>query len=751
METIVETIVSPDISITKTEVFDIAFARQLLNNKDIAKDDRDKLRRYVKGAEKGNKHITTYKLGKNCKSEFLGRLVALKGEGLQCLQKDIRNGIAHQYYHDIDMVNAQPNILAQYCEKQGWKCDAIRKYVSQREELLSELCEALNIQRWEAKERVIALFYGSNNANDLTDFFKDELLPELRRIMENNFKFNVEKLKWLGNQPNRVGKGLAYILQTEERTCLLAMDRSLTKNGRSMDVFIHDGGLVQKKEGEQTLPTELLRKVEADVKRDTGYSVQLLVKPMKSLFEKQDDEDEDLIDEDVIIDDLYAAKQFIDMMGDSIIYCEGQIYIYDSGIYSNDDELLNRKISDANLIFKQKGSNGIITFNYSGMAKKTQELKKKLTSVLPIQDDFMIKGRNKACHKLLFKNGIYDFKTNTFNKEFDKSVVFSYRIPRDYKDDVACEDIDFINKTFFEDPFNNTETPAIFKHYLMRGLIGDYRAKKFLVVLGDTNSSKGTLTNFLEYVFSGFVKMFNPNQIILKRETNASRDLSFALDIANSRLAVSSEMKMLEGLAIDGNLMKTIVSGGDTLVARRLYKEEERFVNYSMPILFANDLPPFSPVDTAIRERLVVIQYDYSFVDEPKTEFEKKGNPQIKDIIQTEKYADAFIHLILKEYYKWEENQFKPPTLPKYLLEERNTMARVTELKPIIEERYEITGNEEDCISCSEILKHLKDNEISMSDTKLGRELSKLGLGKKVVKLDKKAVMCRSGLKLRVD
>jgi phage/plasmid-associated DNA primase len=742
-------ILSADISYTKTEIFDCEFARQLLNNKDIAKEDRDKLRRFVKGSEKGNRHITTYKLGKDCKHEFLGRLIALKGESLQALPKDIRHAISNQFYHDIDMVNAQPTILYQYCEKQGWKCDAIKKYVSQREELLNEICESLNVQRWEAKDRVISLFFGSMNISGLPSFFNDELLPEIRSIMHNNYKVNNDKLKFLAKQPNHVGKALAYILQTEERTCLLAMDRSLSRNKRNLDVYIHDGGLVLKKENETTLSADLIQKIEQDVLKETGYKIQLIVKPMKTSFSKEDI-DENLIDESISINDKFAALKFIEFMGDNLVYCKGILYIYDQGLYSSKEEVLDRHISKANLIFKQKGLTNIVTFDYSGSYKKKADMKRMLLCELVSQDTFMDVGREKACYKLLFQNGIFDFKSNSFNKEFDKTIVFDHRIPHDYYDDPLAEDVDFVNKTLFEDPFMNTETPTIFKHYLMRGIVGDYRAKKFLAVLGNTNSSKGTITNFFEYVFGSVVSTFNSNELIIKRESNSSRDLSFALDFCNSRLAISSEIKLIEGCKIDSNLMKNLVSGGDSIKARRLYKENETFVNYAMPILFANDLPDFAPIDDAIRERLIVIQYDYSFVNNPNPEnqFEKQGNANIKNILQQQKYANAFISMIMQEYNKWEENDFKEPILPKYLLEDRNTMAKVSNIKTLLEEQYVITQNEDDYIPSTDLQKFFKDNEVVMSDTKLGKELTKLGMGSKLIKIDKKVVRCRTGIKI---
>jgi hypothetical protein len=48
------------------------------------------------------------------------------------------------------------------------------------------------------------------------------------------------------------------IFQTEERKMLMVLDAFLTFKGRYMGVFIHDGGLVEKLEGETKFPEELL-------------------------------------------------------------------------------------------------------------------------------------------------------------------------------------------------------------------------------------------------------------------------------------------------------------------------------------------------------------------------------------------------------------------------------------------------------------------------------------------------------------
>ena len=286
-----ELMLSPDTSITKTEVFDVDFARWIVENKSIPKDDRMLVSRYLKNRVRGNEHDTTYKLGKHCKGEFLGRFCAIRSESLQCFPRDIRNALAHKYYWDIDMINAQPTLLVQLCEKNGWVCDALKRYVEQREELLTLICDTCTIERWEAKDRVVAMLFGGGVDSSMPDFFREDFYTEMRAIMKNNW--TAGSFKWLEKQPNHHGKAIAYTLQTEERKCLLAIDKALAKKKRSLDVLIHDGGLVRKKPTETAFPEPILREVEKEVLTETGYKISLAVKPMTTSLEMETDNGDD--------------------------------------------------------------------------------------------------------------------------------------------------------------------------------------------------------------------------------------------------------------------------------------------------------------------------------------------------------------------------------------------------------------------------------------------------------------------------
>lgn len=292
-ETILETtaVTSPDTSITKTEKFNAARLAQLLNSPNI--NDADK--RILRGIKKGTHNLcffnTTYKLGKKVKMDLLGRYYAVNGIGGQTLPHDIRSALYAAFYYDVDIFNAQPTILSQYCKKIGFACNALTEYVENRDARIGEVCEFIGCNRDEAKRRITQIVFGGS-ADGMPEFFSTAFSAELKTIRQNIWDTHKEKFKSLAKQPNFLMSAMAHVLQTEETKCLLAMDMSFAKNGYSMDVLIHDGGLVARKDNETELPESILRKVEEDVLASTGYSVKLVIKPMETTIEFQDEKDE---------------------------------------------------------------------------------------------------------------------------------------------------------------------------------------------------------------------------------------------------------------------------------------------------------------------------------------------------------------------------------------------------------------------------------------------------------------------------
>ena len=276
---------SADMSITKEEIIDVNALAVLSKTDDLSAEDHAKLRALKRKLVRGRYLDSTYKLGKNMKAaeSDMGRLCVLRGIGLQAMGRQIRGALAMANYHDVDIECAHPTLCLQVCKKQGISCEAQEEFIANRTRYINELCEHLQVDKGRVKERINALYFGFASASEgMPEFFTSRLHPELMKARELIVGLAewTEHIKFLRGKENRMGRALSYIMQTIERSCLLEMDASATRNKRSLDVFIHDGGLIRKLDGEKVFPVELLRAFEDDIFNKTGFKVVLAVKPL---------------------------------------------------------------------------------------------------------------------------------------------------------------------------------------------------------------------------------------------------------------------------------------------------------------------------------------------------------------------------------------------------------------------------------------------------------------------------------------
>jgi hypothetical protein len=213
----------------------------------------------------------TYKLSaKKAGALGWGRYYGNVGS-LEQLEKEVRGTLCHEYYYDIDIVNCHFVLLSQYARtKYGKDLPEVDKYISNREEFLSKI----GGNRDDAKTEVIRILYGGLTNNDF-------LLP-LSRETRAFSKFLskqpdlVELFESLKHEKNIYGSFLSFILQEEEKQCMLAMKESLEKQGWSVDVLAYDGVMIRK-EGK---PFPDLKTTMADVLTTTGYDISLVQKEM---------------------------------------------------------------------------------------------------------------------------------------------------------------------------------------------------------------------------------------------------------------------------------------------------------------------------------------------------------------------------------------------------------------------------------------------------------------------------------------
>lgn len=760
--------VNVDEVLHKYETYDAEVMDALLTRTDsFSKRDLGNLGRYKRGRRNGNEVEVIYEYGRGCEKNRLGRLYARGGQGLQSFPFDIRNPLLAKHYWDIDMENCHYNILSKLADGWGLKTDSIRQYISNRDAELTKV----SANRGIAKTAFLKVAYGGNVKLHGEFYNDDGIGPEgdisLIRKIEVEMKCIVD-LCWskFPEHHSKVSKKsnprfslFALILQTEERKCLLAMDSYFKSQKRSMDIFIHDGGEVRKLKGEESFPEELLRGCEKAITEKTGYSMHVVNKPLKHHFEFK--EDDGLLSSEIMVDDAYAAEVFVKLMGDHIVMDSGQVWVFDdsTGIWSNEEAHLERVITNckAKLVFKQMGPTGIVKYNYSGSVKNTKNLITKLPSVLPKSDGYMFSKMSSDYGKLLFRDGIYDFTTGSFTKGFDSAVVFKKAMPRNFptvKDEKVMEDI---MKHSFSGSFVSETEWKLLLHNFMRAAIGDFKRKKMVGAIGPTNSGKGMITKLCSSAFGSYCGYFNGNSMLTRTEGGeSSREMGWLYDVVDCRFAFSSEIRMptdeKSKVHIEGNMLKTIVSGGDPIKIRKLYSNEVQVVNKATLFMLCNDMPKINPIDEAVRQRIQSVTWSYQFVDGCPAlgTMQRKADMTLSSKYESAEYGDAFFWMMVDEFNRWARNGYAEPEIPENMLLARDDLLQLNgSLEEVLSEEYEITRNPEHWVPVSDLQDFFKGKERG-SATKIGLELNVLGCPVLAKKVAGKVVRGRTGLRKKV-
>ena len=750
------------------EYFDAEVMDQILAHPDgYSKRDIQCLGRYKRSRKQGNHVEILYERGgKFAQAKNIGRLYPRGGVGLQSFPFDIRNPLLAKYYHDCDMVNSHYVLLNTLAERWGLKHEAITQYINNRDAELSKVSS----HRGVAKVAFLKVAYGGN-IKLASEFYNDDGISpegdttllksiecEMKHIVEYCWKENRELHKHCSSKDHPKFSCFSYVLQTEETKCLLEIVKFMSERGRDVGVLIHDGCCIKKTENETKFSEDLLRGAERHIKEVLGYPIQLVVKPWVHGFQKDEDAHA-LLPGDVVVDDAYAANKFCELMGKNFVMDGDELWVFneETGMWSSDKAALERVITSLNgkLVFKQMGNMGVRTFDYSGSVEKRSALVRMLPSVAPIRDGVMRSKLHSDIGKLLFADGIYDFETDTFTPEFDREIVFTARMPGKFPERDE-QKVAFIREHTFSIPFNGTGDDHTLLHELMRAALGDFTRKKSVIGLGPPDCSKGMTTQLVTTAFGSYAQSFNGNSLLHKGHSSESeRDYTFILKFHKARFAFSSEIRIppdtKSNIAIDGNLFKTLVSGGDEIQARRLNENAHSIVNKAQLFIFANDMPRISPSTNDVSSKIVPVNWSITFVDNPIGPTERKRNAEMSKLYKLPAYGDAFVHLLMDEYRAWKATGFKEIELPETAKLGLEDLVPAKRLGPLLMEGFVLTKSVMDAVACDELYAYVKSEGWEGTENRLGRELTALGLGIGKKKEDGRWKKLRTGIRKKPE
>ncbi len=667
------------------------------------------------------------------KSVGIGRLYPKSNHpSLQGIKSNIRKALAYDRYTDIDIRNAHPTLISQVLRKEQIPCEPLEQYILNRTEYL----EVANKQVW------TAILNNQTPSTDdpkmVWDYYEavSEACKKLFRLTDYS---KYLKLAEAGEHPNPHGWATSALATDLERKCITTAIQKVQET-YTTGTIIHDGFLVESLH----IDPQVLRDAEDAVERRVGFRIQLAPKPLGDYDPSllwNDDDDEMVKDEEMT--DMDACDAFVDYLveqGFRIVLSQKRLYYYDPN-----KEIWCDTADDLRFYLKRCPA---ITKRYAGMAGHQSNLLKLLPYAESIDsdDEFLIKAQDSTYQKLPFKNGVWCFKSKMLLPHSPDTIFFK-KLPYDYTGDPDPA----IQRDILEKVIYGVFGEAKGNYYLSlvaRAVAGEIGDKRFVVVVGHGNSGKGVNTDLLRLTFGSFIGSYNSGAIS-SRGKNAVLDakaFSWLVPIKDTRIAFSNEVSMETSL--DGNLLKMVSSGGDPLTARQNHQDEQTFVAQTTIFSFLNDIPVITPKDDAVKNRLTIIETEYSYLDPVEYERSKdlksvrRADPTLRDgFIKRKEVQEAFAMMVVQAYSDTK------PLAPQVVQEDTEEWNEEDGLDDIIKSLYTPTGNPNDFVSQPRLIA-LAKRRTTASSIKIGKILKKFGLEKRKRKVDGKVVWCYDGIVL---
>jgi polyhydroxyalkanoate synthesis regulator phasin len=720
------------------------------------------LKRYLDKV-RGDEVPVKYAYSKEAKDH--GRKYAVGGLSLQSLPRVVRHTISKDYYYDIDMINAHPSILLQYCEKNGYGCNHLKYYIDNRDKCLQEIMENNEINRDDAKQVLLSLLNGGikdymnlKNKPEWLNNFKTQITTIQKSISSSNDEY-IQKLRKECKKQNVNGALMNRILcDIEDEILMACVDYLKSKNINIKNiVLVFDGFMVLK--DLVKLDEMFFNDLGDFVEEKTGYSVKFIEKEMNEdidlsgyttkteykpvRYATNDDEASDLFLEDV--------KDVIKKEGSRTFMITPE-HVWTEDKQDIKSQLLAMCLK-ANIATPVEDENGNVKEKaYSKCVTKAENIIKATLAKLPKTKDFYKTMWESTIGKLCFEDGVYDFQSRTFTKWEDVKNVYTTLIinrPFPKRDEDKIKEV---HERLLDTIFTKEQKIDWLK-YIARGIAGQYSDKQWAVGMGERNSGKGKLVNLCESTFSKYVNTINSENFMMERmgSGDEAKKQSWMIDCEFTRLTFSNEITIDnedKNRKINGNMIKRFASGGDTINARKLFMNEVEFKMQSRLMIMCNDLPPIDPTDAT--QTLVMFKFPYKYVSEadmvdPLPYF-RLADPSIDEYVKDANVCDAFIHILIDHY---EDNKLKMSSKVEKDTKEYREDAGDEEM--IIRDTFKYSNSKADYVTNDDIKNFIKEKKINISATALKEKLIKMNGVNEQRRVNGKAIRGIFNIKMNKD
>ena len=275
-----------------------------------------------------------------------------------------------------------------------------------------------------------------------------------------------------------------------------------------------------------------------------------------------------------------------------------------------------------------------------------------------------------------FENGIYDLNKGIFrgglpSDYISLSTQLSLPIPKTMLplgiDDIleVVKEVECYNELndglndFLEKVFPNPDVREYTIRFLSSCLSGEVREEKFYFWVGSGGNGKSKLVDLIEMALGDYSRSMDVGYLTTKKGSSSSASPELE-SIKHARFVWMSEPERCDTIYV-GKLK--LMSGGDKMTTRGLYKETSQFKPQFKIILMCNELPKLGGNDGGIWRRIEVVEYISKFTDDPRP---SPANPHqyIADEQLTKKlelWNVLFVVKLLDKYRIYNKEGTKPP------------------------------------------------------------------------------------------
>ena len=383
----------------------------------------------------------------------------------------------------------------------------------------------------------------------------------------------------------------------------------------------------------------------------------------------------------------------------------------------------------------------VVARKYRGSNSKKSALYKEFKSILPQENSFYEKSRANTKGLFAFNNCIWDFGKQKC-RDFSPDYCFTFKAPVDYKKHEELLETE-VRQTVFQSIFGEGEKGEFVARLLARALAGDVEDKRFVVLIGETNSGKGCLTQLLGDCFGLGTFVGNYQSKNLQSE---SPTLSWLLQNKNCRIILANEINTERPIL--ANNIRMCASGGEPITASAKYKNEENFISQATMFLFCNEMPEIKGNDDgdAVKNRMVYVETEHSYLEKQKYEEMKNTNPKVRladptlksEYLKRKDIQEAFVSLVCGAYVS------TAPPLPECCIKKSLEYKPNKSLKKRLENIIDFTGDENDYVIFKDLYEQYGGSE---TPKKVGDALTKMSITAKNMRIEGKLKNCRLGIK----